>query len=80
VVATYAMFVREMAYNGFDGGPAQKARLMAEDSSAQGPEPEARWLLDHIGIEHGWRAADIGAAQSEYWTCCRIVLARREKL
>jgi SAM-dependent methyltransferase len=27
---------------------------------AQGLEPEARWLLDHIRIEKGWRAADIG--------------------
>jgi SAM-dependent methyltransferase len=29
-------------------------------SQAEGFEPQARWLLDHIGVRPGWRVADIG--------------------
>ena len=41
----------------FGGNQTELQRLLVQ---AQGLEPEARWLLDHIGIEHGWHAADIG--------------------
>ena len=41
----------------FGGNQTELQRLLVQ---AQGLEPEARWLLDHIGIEDGWRAADIG--------------------
>jgi precorrin-6B methylase 2 len=27
---------------------------------AEDLKPEATWLLDHIGIETGWKAADVG--------------------
>jgi SAM-dependent methyltransferase len=41
----------------FGAGRTEQQRLIDQ---AEGLEPEARWLLDHIGIEKGWRAADIG--------------------
>jgi SAM-dependent methyltransferase len=41
----------------FGASQTEQQRLIDQ---AQGLEPEAHWLLDHIGIEKGWRAADIG--------------------
>lgn len=41
----------------FGGNQTELQRLLVQ---AHGLEPEARWLLDNIGIEQGWRAADIG--------------------
>ena len=36
---------------------AERQRLV---SQAEGYEPQARWLLDQVGIRPGWRVADIG--------------------
>jgi SAM-dependent methyltransferase len=36
---------------------AERQRLV---SQAEGYEPQARWLLDRIGIQPGWRVADVG--------------------
>ena len=41
----------------FGGNHTELQRLVVQ---AAGLEPEARWLLDQIPIEPGWRTADIG--------------------
>ena len=41
----------------FGNSAREQQRLVDQ---AEGLEPETCWLLDHIGIEKGWRAADIG--------------------
>jgi SAM-dependent methyltransferase len=41
----------------FGASLTEQQRLVDQ---AQALEPGARWLLDHIRIEDGWRAADIG--------------------
>ena len=41
----------------FGGNQTELQRLVVQ---AAGLEPEARWLLDQIPIEPGWRTADIG--------------------
>src|SRR5262249_3465196 len=41
----------------FGTGRTERQRLVEQ---AEWLEPEARWLLDRIGIEQGWRAVDIG--------------------
>jgi ubiquinone/menaquinone biosynthesis C-methylase UbiE len=41
----------------FGNSATEQQRLVDQ---AEGLEPETRWLLDHIGIKKGWRAADIG--------------------
>jgi ubiquinone/menaquinone biosynthesis C-methylase UbiE len=39
------------------GTSAERDRLL---SQAEQYEPTANWLLDHIGVQDGWRAVDIG--------------------
>jgi ubiquinone/menaquinone biosynthesis C-methylase UbiE len=41
----------------FGANQIELQRLLVQ---AEGLEQEARWLLDNIGIERGWRAADFG--------------------
>jgi len=59
----FGVNVSEVAVNSlsasyvFGASRTEQQRLVDQ---AEGLEPEARWLLDHIGIEKGWRAADIG--------------------
>jgi len=38
-------------------GDAERERLIRQ---AAAHEPEAIWLLDHIGVQPGWRALDVG--------------------
>lgn len=39
------------------GTDVERQRLLAQ---VEGLEPKARWLLDAIGVQPGWRAVDIG--------------------
>lgn len=39
------------------GTSTERDRLL---SQAEQYEPTANWLLDQIGVQHGWRAVDIG--------------------
>jgi SAM-dependent methyltransferase len=41
----------------FGDNQTELQRLLVQ---AEGLEPEAKWLLDHIGVERGWCAADFG--------------------
>src|ERR1700687_148210 len=41
----------------FGADQTELERLLVQ---AEGLEPEARWLLAHVGVERGWRAADFG--------------------
>ena len=48
---------RESASYVFGGNQNELDRLLGQ---ADDLKPESTWLLDHIGIEKSWRAADIG--------------------
>jgi SAM-dependent methyltransferase len=39
------------------GGPSEQQRLLAQ---AQEFDRDARWLIDQIGVQPGWRVADLG--------------------
>ncbi len=47
----------ELATYVFGSSGAEQQRLVDQATAL---EPQARWLLDHLGVEAGWRVADIG--------------------
>ena len=48
---------RQSATYVFGGNQNELVRLLGQ---ADDLKPESTWLLDHVGVAKGWRAADIG--------------------